>query len=233
MQKIYKLCGSKNRNFKCRLTRFLAHFAAFLILANGSLVTTTHAQSILDDKTLLVIGDSLSAGYNLPPGAGFPERLEDFLRGQGHDITVINAGVSGDTSSGGRARLGWAIAGMPAGPDLVIIELGGNDALRGIEPTLTRKNLSAMIEELKASGTNILLAGMQAPPNMGREYEAEFNALYADLANQYDIPLYPFFLDGVAANPDLNLADGIHPNEAGINVIVTRIAPLVKELLTE
>ena len=144
----------------------------------------------------------------------------------------VNAAVSGDTSSGGLARIEWAVSGANGGnPDLVIVEFGGNDALRGLEPSLTRSNLAQMSEFLKARQIPVLLAGMRAPPNMGREYETEFNDLYPDLAGEYGVYFYPFFLEGVAAIPELNLSDGIHPNEKGIVVIVENIGPLVFEAL--
>lgn len=178
--------------------------------------------------TIVALGDSLSAGYMLPPGAGFPEQLEARLKAAGDNVIVINAGVSGDTSAGGLARLGWAV-----GPDAdaVILELGSNDALRGIDPEITRANLDTIIRELKARQVDVLLAGMLAPPNMGTEYGDEFNRIYPELARAHDLVLYPFFLDGVAANPALNLPDGIHPTAEGIGIIVERIAPDVRRLI--
>ena len=183
-------------------------------------------------RTIVVMGDSLSAGYNLPPGAAFPARLEIWLAAKGTSVEVVNAAVSGDTSSGGLARVEWSISEHPGGgPDLVIVEFGGNDALRGFEPSLTRSNLARIIEFLKERQIPVLLAGMRAPPNMGREYEAEFNGLYPELAKEYGVYFYPFFLEGVAAIPALNLSDGIHPNEKGIGVIIENIGPLVLEAL--
>ncbi len=199
-----------------------------------ALVTLSYGASAQGDDSLyvLALGDSLTAGYELDPDYAFPVRLEATLRDGGVDATVINAGVSGDTSSGGLTRLDWAVSDVPNGqPDLAIIELGANDALRGIEPSLTKQNLQAIIEYFQARDVTVLLVGMQAPPNMGPDYEAEFNGLYPALAEQYEVAFYPFFLDGVAANPDLNLSDGMHPNNEGVDVIVTRIAPLVKTLL--
>lgn len=146
------------------------------------------------------------------------------MRAAGHDITVHNAGVSGDTSAGGLARLDWALAGPV---DLVIVELGANDGLRGLDPGETERNLDAIIGKLKDRGIAVLLAGMRAPPNMGDDYARAFDGLYGRLAAEHDVPLYPFFLDGVAARPDLNLDDGIHPNAEGVEIIVTRIAPFV------
>jgi acyl-CoA thioesterase-1 len=181
-----------------------------------------------ETRTIVVMGDSLSAGYNLPPGAAFPAQLEIWLTEKGAAVVVVNAAVSGDTSAGGLARMEWAVSGQPGtDPDLVIVEFGGNDALRGFEPSLTRSNLAQMIETLKDHQIPVLLAGMRAPPNMGREYETEFNGLYADLAKKYGVYFYPFFLEGVAAIPELNLSDGIHPNEKGIAVIIEKIGPFV------
>jgi len=184
--------------------------------------------------TVLAFGDSLTAGYGLPRGQSLPDQLQAALKARGFDIQMINAGVSGDTTSGGLARLDWALEGVKgARIDLVILALGANDALRGIAPDLTRSNITAMIERLKARGIPVLLAGMVAPPNMGPEYAAAFNPIYSDLAARYDVPLYPFLLDGVAAEPTLNQDDGMHPNEKGVSVIVDRLAPMVADLLNE
>lgn len=177
---------------------------------------------------IVVMGDSLSAGYNLPPDAGFVPRLEAHLARNGIAARVVDASVSGDTSSSGQARIDWAITGTP---DLVILELGANDALRGIDPGLTRANLDNTITALRARGLNVLLAGMLAPPNMGQEYTGAFNAIYPDLAAAHGIPLYPFFLDGVAARPEFLQADLMHPTAAGIDVIVRGIAPMIIEAL--
>ncbi|MCE7998964.1 MAG: arylesterase [Rhodobiaceae bacterium] len=181
-----------------------------------------------DPFEIVALGDSLSAGYLLPPGAGFPEQLGRALNAKGHHVNVMNAGVSGDTSTGGLARLDWAV-----GPetDALILELGSNDALRGIEPDVTRANLDAIIQQMSKRGVKVLIAGMLAPPNMGDDYAADFNTIFPDLAEKYDAPLYPFFLDGVAAERHLNLPDGIHPTEEGVAVIVERILPLVEQLI--
>lgn len=182
-----------------------------------------------DPFEIVALGDSLSAGYLLPPGAGFPEQLARALKEKGHNVNVMNAGVSGDTSTGGLARLDWAV-----GPetDALILELGSNDALRGIEPEVTRANLDAILQQMSERGVKVLIAGMLAPPNMGDDYAADFNGIFADLSEKYDAPLYPFFLDGVAAERHLNLPDGIHPTEEGVSVIVERILPLVEQLIT-
>jgi acyl-CoA thioesterase-1 len=177
---------------------------------------------------LLVLGDSLAAGYGLAAEEAFPAQLERALQQAGHDVTVINAGVSGDTTAGGLARLDWALADNP---HLVLVELGGNDALRGLPPEETRANLDAILERLGRAGAEVLLAGMQAPRNLGEEYTTAFNRVYPQLAKQHRVAFYPFFLDGVALDPSLNQADGIHPNVRGVAVIVTRILPFVEAAL--
>lgn len=178
--------------------------------------------------TLVGFGDSLMAAYNLQANEGVPARLQAALTARGHDIEIIDAGVSGDTTSGGLARLDWSI---PDGVDGVILELGANDALRGLPPEKTRENLEAMITRLQQRGIAILLAGMLAPPNMGADYEATFNAIYPDLAAKYELTLYPFFLDGVTGNADLVLSDGMHPNANGINEMVERMLPVAEQFL--
>lgn len=177
---------------------------------------------------IVALGDSLTAGYGLGPEDGFVPQLQAALRAGGHQVTISNAGVSGDTSSGGLARLDWAVA---TDTQAVIIELGANDMLRGISPKVTEKNLRKMIEKLQARGVKILLAGMLAAPNLGPVYEQDFNRIYPQLARRYGLVYYPFFLDGVAADPSLNLSDGIHPNEQGIKIIVRKILPSVEKLL--
>ena len=173
---------------------------------------------------ILAFGDSLTAGFGLGPGEGFVPQLERALAGEGIAAKVIDAGVSGDTTAGGLARLDWALGDRP---DLVILELGANDMLRGVDPAVTRANLDAMLAKLRASGTRVLLAGMRAAPNLGAEFGAEFEAIYAELAAKYEVPLYPFFLEGVATEPSLNQPDGLHPNVAGVAEIVRRILPQV------
>lgn len=182
------------------------------------------------DLTLVVLGDSLSAGYQLAPGDGFPEQLQKALEARGQPVEVINAGVSGDTTSGGLSRLDWSVG---EGVDAVIVELGANDALRGIAPALTRRNLEEITSRLRARGIEVLLAGMLAPRNLGEKYAKEFDPIYADLAKAHGALLYPFFLEGVALNPDLNLSDGMHPNADGVAVIVENILPKVEELLAK
>ena len=181
-------------------------------------------------STIVALGDSLTAGYGLPPGQGFAEQLQSVLRARGHDVSVIDAGVSGDTSTGGLARLDWSV---PEDADVVIVELGANDALRGLDPSITRKALSNIVKRLKARGQKVLVAGMKAPPNLGDVYAAEFDAIYRKLAVAEDVLLYPFFLDGVAADPGLNLADGIHPSADGVARIVEKILPSVEALIAQ
>ena len=177
---------------------------------------------------ILDFGDSLTAGYGLPAGQAFPARLEAWLHQRGIEARVVNAGVSGDTTAGGLARLDWALADKP---DLVILALGANDALRGIEPSTVRENLDKMIGKIEASGAKVLLLGMLAPPNWGEEYRHAFDKIFPELARIHHLPLYPFFLEGVAMKPELNQPDGLHPNERGVAVLVDRIAPVVARLL--
>lgn len=178
--------------------------------------------------TILAFGDSLVHGYGLDAGDTFPEQLQNALDRAGYPVRVLNGGNSGDTSAAGLARLDWALADQP---DLAIVELGANDGLRGIEPSNTYANLDAILGRLKADGVAVLLAGMLAPRNLGADYARDFDAVYPDLAARHDVALYPFFLDGVALQPDLNQADGIHPNAAGVAIIVGRILPDVVRLL--
>ncbi len=177
---------------------------------------------------LVAFGDSLTAGYRLPNDEGFAPKLQAALRKQGFDVTVINAGVSGDTTTGGLARLDWTLAD---GADAVILELGANDMLRGIDPKVPAANLARMLEQLRAKHMKVLLAGMHAAPSLGREYAASFDPIYPRLARQYDVPLYPFFLDGIMGDPAQHLDDGMHPNARGIDTIVAHILPSVDTLL--
>jgi acyl-CoA thioesterase I len=174
---------------------------------------------------MVVLGDSLSAGLGLPASAAFPAQLQKALKAKGIEVDISNAGVSGDTSSGGRDRLDWSV---PAGTEAVIVELGANDALRGIDPALTRSALSDILARLKARKIAVLLCGMVAPPNYGADYSARFNAIYPDIARQFGVPLYPFFLEGVAADARLNQADGLHPTAQGVEVMVRNILPTVE-----
>lgn len=178
---------------------------------------------------LLVFGDSLVAGYSLPPDAAYPAQLERALKARGiTDVTVLNAGVSGDTTAAALARLDWALAEKPTH---VLVELGANDMLRGLAPEQARANLEAIIIKLKQANLPVLLAGMLAAPNLGADYGRRFNPIYADLAQKHGLPLYPFFLDGVAGEASLNLADGIHPTREGIARIVERSMPHILRFL--
>lgn len=177
---------------------------------------------------IVVLGDSLTAGYGLPTKEAFPAKLQAALEARGIDIDVVDSGVSGDTSAGGRARLDLVLAEPPRA---VLLELGANDGLRGLKPGATEENLDAIIGELRRRRIKVLLAGMYAPPNLGRDYGQAFNAVYPRLAKVHSIPLYPFFLEGVAGVPELNQPDGLHPNAKGVDVIVERILPYVLKLL--
>jgi acyl-CoA thioesterase-1 len=179
---------------------------------------------------LVALGDSLTAGYGLPAQAAFPVRLQQALRDKGLSVDVVNAGVSGDTSTGGRDRLDWSV---PPDTDAVIVELGANDALRGIDPKVTRAALEDILKKLKARDIAVLLCGMVAPPNLGADYAARFNAIYPDLAKAYGVPLYPFFLEGVATDAKLNQADGMHPTAKGVDVVVRNILPTVESFLKD
>lgn len=215
------IMGSVTNTALSRRGAALALLAAFCALAAP---TVTAAEPL----RIVALGDSLTAGYGLAQSEAFPVKLQAALKAKGHDVEVINAGVSGDTASGGLARLDWSV---PEKVDAVILELGANDALRGIDPAVTRKALDAAIGKLKSRKIEILLAGMQAPRNFGDDYAARFNPIYPDLAKKYDLLLYPFFLDGVATVTKLNLRDGVHPTAAGIDLIVARILPKVEELI--
>lgn len=211
-----------------RINRFAGWAACFLIAA--AMMTAAHGSAAAREVKLLAFGDSLTAGYGLPKTEGFTAQLEAALRADGLEVTVINAGVSGDTSAGGRSRVAWALSD---GPDAVILELGANDGLRGIEPSVTRENLDAILAQLGGHGVPVLLAGMLAPPNLGKEYGEEFRVVFTTLSEAHDVVFYPFFLDGVAGVPSLNQDDGIHLNAEGVRVVVERILPAVKKLLAK
>ena len=178
---------------------------------------------------IVALGDSLTAGYQLAPTDAFPAKLQAALRAKGYDVEVVNAGVSGDTAANGLARLDWSV---PAETDAVIVELGANDMLRGLDPARTRATLAEILARLRARGLPVLLAGMRASPNLGPDYVAAFDAIFPDLARQYGALLYPFFLDGVALDRGLTLPDGLHPNAPGVDVIVARILPSVEALMS-
>jgi acyl-CoA thioesterase-1 len=214
-----------------RITSQLGQMVALVAIVNlciglFAVMTASHAQN----RTIQIVafGDSLMAGYRLAPDQAFPVRLAAKLKARGHDVAVANAGVSGDTTAAGRARLDWSV---PDTTDAVILELGANDALRGLPPDQARANLEAMIIALKAKGAEVLLAGMQAPRTYGPEYTEAFDRIFPELAAKHDLLLYPFFLDGMALDAGLNLDDGIHPNARGVDVIVDGILPKVEELI--
>lgn len=186
------------------------------------------AKAVSKPIKLVVLGDSLSAGLGLSASDAFPAKLQKSLKDKGINVEIANAGVSGDTASGGRDRLDWSV---PDGTQAVVVELGANDALRGTDPAVTRAALSDILTRLKARNIAVMLCGMLAPPNYGRDYAARFNAIYPDLAKSFGVPLYPFFLDGVAADAKLNQADGIHPTPEGVDIIVNKIVPTVEAFL--
>ena len=198
------------------------------LMAAGTASAQTPAVAPAKPIKMVVLGDSLSAGLGLPASAAFPARLQKALKSKGIEVDMINAGVSGDTTSGGRDRLDWSV---PEGTEAVIVELGANDALRGIDPKVTRSALTDILTRLKARGIAVLLCGMYAPPNYGSDYSARFNAIYPDLAKSFGVPLYPFFLEGVATDAKLNQADGMHPTAEGVDVIVKNILPTVQAFL--
>jgi acyl-CoA thioesterase I len=197
--------------------------ASILMVAVGIAPAMARVPVILD------FGDSLTAGYGLMPEQAFPARLEAWLRAHSIVTRVINAGVSGDTTAGGLARLDWALADKP---DLVILAFGANDALRGIDPTTVRNNLDKMLQKIKVTGAKVLMLGMLAPPNWGEAYNRAFDNIFPELAHAHQAKLYPFFLEGVAMKPDLNQPDGLHPNERGVAVMVERIGPVVAGLIS-
>ena len=181
-----------------------------------------------DTLEILMLGDSLTAGYGLPPNLTIPKLLERKIKSDYPNISIINGGVSGDTSAGGLSRLDWLL-----GPSIkaIIIELGANDGLRGINPSTTYSNLDQIIRKSKEFGLQVILTGMLAPPNLGPAYGDEFNRIYPDLAQKYDLIFFPFFLDGVVANPELNQEDGIHPNKYGVEVIAEKLNPYLRKLI--
>ncbi len=213
------------------LSSYFGQMVALLAAVNLCLGLISHMNpAAAQNRTIRIVafGDSLTAGYRLAPAQAFPVRLEAKLKERGHDVAVANAGVSGDTTAAGLARLDWAI---PDDADAVIVELGANDALRGLDPAQARRNLDTILQRLKAKGVAVLIAGMRAPRNYGPEYAEAFDRIFPELATQYDALLYPFFLDGIALDAALNLDDGIHPNARGVDVIVERILPKVEELI--
>jgi acyl-CoA thioesterase-1 len=205
--------------------RLVQRFAAASALAAALLLPAAAAEKPIK---IVALGDSLSAGYQLPMSAAFPAQLEKALKAKGVNVEVANAGVSGDTASGGLSRLDWSV---PDGTDAVIVELGANDMLRNVDPKVTRAALEQIVTRLKQRGIKVLLAGMRSVANYGEDYAKQFNAIYPELATTHNLVFYPFFLDGIAADAKLNQRDGLHPTEAGVETIVTRIIPKVEELI--
>jgi len=204
----------------------LLHFIVMVALFAGSGSARAQEKAI----NLVGFGDSLMAGYQLAPSESYTAQLEAALKAKGLNVTITNAGVSGDTTSGGLSRIDWSV---PDGTSGVILELGANDALRGIAPEQSEKNLDAMLTRLKERGIKVLLAGILAPPNMGGDYAEKFNPIYKRLAEKHAVPLYPFFLDGVTTVPGMQLKDGMHPNAKGVAVMVERTLPMVESFLGE
>lgn len=203
-------------------------FLGPLLVTLACLLTPAFAQTGSKPVKIVALGDSLTAGLGLPAQDAFPAKLQASLKAKGIQTTVINAGVSGDTAAGGLERLDWSV---PDDTDAVILELGANDALRGLDPALTQKALAAILDRLAARRIPVLLAGMKAPPNLGSAYTAKFDRVYPVLAANHSVLFYPFFLEGVAADPHLNQGDGMHPTAAGVGVIVQAILPKVEELI--
>jgi acyl-CoA thioesterase-1 len=197
---------------------------AMALTAVTILSSAAHAAPV----QLVALGDSLTAGLGLSRADSFATKLESALKAKGYDVNVVNAGVSGDTTAGGLARLDWSI---PKDADAVIVELGANDMLRGLSPDIARRNLTEILTRLKARHIPVLLTGMRAAPNLGADYRRAFDAIYPDLAAQFGVPLYPFFLEGVAGDRDLNQKDGIHPTAEGVDRIVAAILPSVETLV--
>lgn len=226
MKNIVKETGMKRQSNVKSWTRRVGVLLCLLI-GNIFYVGSVTASPI----KILAFGDSLTAGYGVQENEAFPARLQAAMTAAGRTVSIENAGVSGDTSAGGLARLDWALGNGK--PDLIIVELGANDGLRGLPPTQTESNLDAILTRLKQENIPILLAGMLAPPNMGKEYGQEFNAIYPRLAQKHGVTLYPFFLDGVIGHPDLLQRDGLHPTPAGVDVVVSKIMPVLDRMLGE
>lgn len=207
-----------------------AHIIVLILafLMTGAASAQMSAAASAKPVKIVAFGDSLTAGLGLPADQAFPAKLQKALKSKGIEVDIVNAGVSGDTTSGGRDRLDWSVA---EGTEAVILELGANDAMRGTDPKVTRAALADILKRLKARGIAVLLCGMLAPPNYGADYAARFDAIYPELAKEFGVPLYPFFLEGVAAETRLNQKDGIHPTAEGVDLIVKNILPTVEALL--
>ncbi|MHC5210905.1 MAG: arylesterase [Planctomycetota bacterium] len=192
--------------------------------------SSSGAPDATDETLVIVLGDSLSAGFQLSSDAAFPARMERALRDEGRPVRILNAGVSGDTSAGGLRRLDWLLA---QGPDVLLVELGGNDGLRGLPVSETRRNLESIVRAAQDAGVAVLLLGMRMPPNLGPEYTRDFAAVYPEIADELDVPLVPFLLEGVAGRPDLNLGDGIHPNREGQALVADNVLPALRQVLDD
>jgi acyl-CoA thioesterase-1 len=209
-----------------RLFNALRRGSALFVAALALVVTSAAAEAA--PIKLMAFGDSLMAGFGVDPGDAYPVKLQAALKAKGYDVTVINASVSGDTTAGGVARLDWALGDHP---DFALVELGANDMLRGLDPDAAKANLDKILTALDAAKVNVLLMGMESSRNWGAEYKQRFDRIYPDLAARHHVPLYPFFLDGVALDPKLNQPDMLHPLAAGVDVLVTRTLPAVTKLL--
>jgi acyl-CoA thioesterase-1 len=217
-------------SFKASLLHFVVMATAGVGFLTGVCLGSSDAHAQERAISLVGFGDSLMAGYQLAPNESYTAQLETALKAKGRNVTIVNAGVSGDTTSGGLSRIDWSV---PDGTDGVIVELGANDALRGIAPEQSEKNLDSMLERLKARQIPVLLVGILAPPNMGGDYAEKFNPIYKRLAEKYAAPLYPFFLDGVVTVAGMQLEDGMHPNAKGVAAMVERSMPAVEAFLGE
>jgi len=220
---------SSNPRSYGRLASRVQRFAALALVTFVCALAPAVARAA-DERPvkIVVLGDSLSAGFGLPADAAFPAKLALALKAKGIAANVANAGVSGDTASGGLGRLDWSV---PEGTEAVVVELGANDALRGLDPALTKTALDGILNKLDGRRIAVMLAGMRAPRNLGADYVRAYDAIYPALASAHVVVFYPFFLDGVATDPKLNQSDGLHPNAAGVDVIVARILPQVEELI--
>ncbi len=226
---LLKLSWRDWTKFKMRAVFKVGAIAAVFNLLAVFLIPIAHAEDRNAPLKIVAFGDSLTAGFQLPASAAFPAQLEKALQKKGYNVMVINAGVSGDTTAAGLARFDWAV---PQDADAVIVELGANDFLRGIDPAIIRTNLDKILARLKAQKKQTLLAGMISPQNWGADYEAAATPIYDDLAKKYDAVLYPFFVEGIARKPEYNLSDGLHPNPQGVREIVKRILPSVEKLIS-
>jgi len=206
-------------------------FSTTIVL--GLVVALSGGVAVAAPVRILAFGDSLTQGYGLPPGQDYPTVLQQALRSRGLDVVVVNAGVSGETSAGGRARLDWSLADPKGMPDAAIVELGANDGLRGLPVSEMEKNLDAILGTLKVRDIRVLFTGMKGPRNFGAEYAAEYDAVFPRLAKKYSVTFYPFFLEGVALEPQLVQSDALHPNQAGVKEIVKRLAPIVDQLVRQ